>query len=170
LLPAALTVWATSLPGGHVYLFVDAAGLWLIVGLGWVAVVVALAGSDFGGLVRRFALGPIVLIAALAVAISGLPLSVRFALSRPALERLPDLGLSQEAMTQAGLYDIWGFEHTEFGYRFAVYDAPTVVWGFAYSPAGAPPGPDINSESLREGDDAYRHLDGAWYIWEYVFS
>ena len=110
----------------------------------------------------------------MAVAFSGVSLNARFAISRPAFERLPDLGLSYEASAPGGLFEVvCCFEQTDFGYRFGVSAGATSVWGFAYSPDGAPSGPDIDfpwTKHLREGDNGYRHLDGPWYIWEFLFS
>ena len=171
ILPGGVAILAASLPGGDFGLLVVASVLWLPVGLAWIAALVASRGQRhaLGRPQRSFALAPAVVVLTVALAISGLPLTARFAISRSALERLPDLGLSNDESASVGLYSVCCFERTDFGYRFGVSQGLNVVWGFAYSPNGPPAGPDIDS-GLREGDNAYRHLDGPWYIWELLVT
>ncbi len=66
------------------------------------------------------------------------------------------------------------YETTGYGYRLGVAYGVSVIWGFALSPNGPPPGPDIDSSflvtRLHEGESADRHLQDGWYIWEYVIT
>jgi hypothetical protein len=177
LIPAALTLAAASVPGFSISSAVMADALWAFLALGWVAAILVSRRprKDRGGPREpwSWAIAPAVLLLTGVVAASGLPLNVRFGLSRSAFEQLPNRGLSYDAGASAGLYEVCCFERTDFGYQFGVSEGLNVVWGFAFSPDGAPPGPDIDSGgviSLQEGENAYRHLDGPWYIWEFAFT
>ena len=177
LVPAVLTIAAASVPGFSISSALIADALWAFLALGWVGAILASRQRRNVGGGRRVpwsrANAPAVLLLTAVVVASGLPLNVRFGLSRSAFEQLPERGLSYDVGASAGLYEVCCFERTDFGYQFGVSEGPNVVWGFAFSPDGVPPGPDVDSgglTNLQEGDNAYRHLDGPWYIWEFLFT
>jgi hypothetical protein len=173
LVPGIATIIAGSMPGGDLWALLLAVALWFAVVVGWVG---AWVSSDMQRLKRfnrprrSWALAPIVLVLSCVVALSGFPLSARFALSRPAFERVPQLGLTDTDSAQVGLYELrCCFEKTDFGYRFVVSGDVDAVWGFAYSADSPPPGPEVDGGivvTTVEGEDVYRHLDGPWYVWE----
>ena len=150
------------------------AGLWLIVVLPWFAGLVTHYRNQ--GSRQRWGpwfLVPSILAVTSVVAAAGLPLAIRFELSRPAFEELDADPPGPDALRQVGLYRVCCYEATAFGYQFGVSEGPTTVWGFAYSPNAPPTGPDIDVgpvTHLQEGDYAYRHLSGPWYIWEFKYT
>jgi hypothetical protein len=177
LIPATLTIAAASVPGFSICSALLADALWAFLALGWIAAILVSQRSRKNRAGRwmpwSWAIAPAILLLTVIVAASGVPLNARFALSRPAFEQLPNRALSNEVTASAGMYEVCCFERTNFGYQFGVSEGLNVVWGFAFSPDGAPPGPDIDSggdTNLQEGDNAYRHLDGPWYIWEFLSS
>jgi hypothetical protein len=174
---AILSLWASSLPGGEApivtFLVVVAwaltASTWLVaLGRRW-----RKRNGPEDQPRASWLLVPAVTLVTLAVVVSGLPVRARFAMSLSGVEGLAARAPSYDVSSPAGLYEVCCFEHTDFGYRFGVSDTGLTVWGFAYSPNGPPPGPEIAdsfADTLAEGGNAYHHLDGPWYVWQFRYS
>lgn len=180
LVACLLSLWASSVPGGEGSVSVVsvlpllALMVWAVVALLWLVALARSRGEGSGLAWRGWLIVPALALTTVAVVSADLPVRTRFAISLPAIERFASSTPSAEATTSAGLYQVCCFERTDFGYRFSVSDTGFTSWGFAYSPDGPPPGPEIAPyffvDGLSEGADAYRHLQGPWYVWEYRYS
>jgi hypothetical protein len=161
-----LSVFGTSTPGGETLILLIATMLWVVAGISWLVAVWSLREDDAPAKRSRW------LTAAPAILL--LTLVARFELSRAALESVETTNPTYDDTSDAGLYKVCCFERTDFGYRIGVSEGFNVIWGFAYSPDGRPPGPDISAEplgpSLQEGEIGYRHLKGPWYVFEFAYT
>jgi hypothetical protein len=163
------------MPGGHL-------GLSIVAAIGWITLVIAIWLQDTSS--RRgehrhhasaslWAIPVSVALVTVVVILLGVPLSMRFSLSRPAFERLVAAPPPEDTAVGASLYEVLSVASTGYGYTFDISSDLTTVWGFAYSPGGRPEGPDIDSgpiTHLNEGDIAYRHLEGPWYTFEFRYT
>jgi hypothetical protein len=169
LLAAALALISSSTPGGSWNVELAAGGLWVVVGVAWLvsALLSQLPGRRATHGLLGWLIVPAIALVTFGLIGTSLPLRLRFEASRSGFEALVANPAGAHAGVAAGLYRVSYAEPTSFGYRFAVEDGIGTEQGFAYSPNGPPPGPDIDTVA-HEGDEGYRHLDGPWYI--YVFK
>jgi hypothetical protein len=168
-LGSLIAVLGASVPGGQLTAELLFTLIWFGAGLVWVVAVVVWRRRY-----RRWTpiwwLVPVAIAVGVALASTDLPLRLRFALSRSALEAVVSGGKVNGGPVDAGLYHVGYFEKTEFGYHLQVSSDFLTEWGFAYSPGGPPPGPDIDVPTYGEGQSSYRHFDGPWYLWQYRVS
>jgi hypothetical protein len=166
-LGTVLWLESASTPDGSFGSLVTGAIVWLVVALAWLVlfdVRLTRKPRPTGRALVAWLVVPALAIGTLTLGNTDLPILARFAASRPAIEALGTNPPDYDANVLAGLYQVCCFERTEYGYRLGVGYGAFTLAGFAYSPDGPPPGPDI-STYLEEGHSGYRHLDGPWYIW-----
>jgi hypothetical protein len=167
-------LWSVGVPGdGYGLLFLVAVVVLVVSGVVWLLRLIR-AWWRGSGWSWWFVVGPVwVLILGLLIA-AGVPLTVRWEISRPWFEAqvadLPPVTFSDSEDWQGrdvppvvGLYRIESLDQAPAGVIF--YEATGSSWfdnaGFAYLPAGP-------QQSLATGwfeDPQFRHLGGRWYAW-----
>ncbi|MFI9596983.1 hypothetical protein [Nonomuraea sp. NPDC052265] len=162
----------SSMPGGGSFMLLLAGlALAVVTVVVWVArfTVALLRSEGRPGLRRhwvRWLAAPLMGVTVIALVFTGVPFSVRFALSEAGLEEFArtvaaEAGSVRHDDRWVGLYPLTSIERIEGGARFLVSDTGLLdMYGFAWSPGGEPP---------EESHTGYTHLEGPWYVWEARF-
>jgi hypothetical protein len=120
---------------------------------------IPITGSRAAG--RRWTTMPVVILLCAFLIDSGVPLHIRFWISRPAMDRLAQeimqlpLGGSKWPNQNVGLYRTYRIDRLEGGMRFLVTYKFSGCGGFAYLTDQAPA--SVRTE--------YEHYSGPWYLW-----
>ena len=159
---AAFTLWSLSVPGVDFFSAAVAALVWLAFG---VLLLVRIGRLLAQPPVRRdlLALWTCALFVGLLVfsaGVSDVPLEVRFALSKEAMNDVALAVISGErdpgTIDRIGLWNVDDVERVAGGMQFRVREAGFLSsTGFAYRADGLPP----------SGEDSYRYYRAGWYIW-----
>jgi hypothetical protein len=178
------TVFAQSSPGGSAVGFAAAVGWSVVIAL-WILAAAGARRSHAGRPSLAWAGVAVIAVVTSALVVANAPLALRFALGRSEMDAFATQvqsgalnsdefgsirGGSSDIIKDVGPYSVCCLDRTDFGFTVVVSSDPTTLWGFAYSSNGSPEGPDIDVgflSHLEEGDNAYRHIDGPWYVWEY---
>jgi hypothetical protein len=161
------TLYAFSIPSPFNGWYVSML-LWAATALAWLALVVRTLWRSRPLRVRAatpWLPAPLLLALAITLVAVDAPFQAPFRLSRGAMDatarrviRDPAAG---EHIHRIGLFEVWQVERVPGGMRFFIKDSGFVDFGgLAYSPNGAPRGPDIAG---------YEHLDGPWWVWWFDF-
>ena len=150
LVPAGLLLLAVSVPGGDIRMLLLAAVLWLLDGLLW-ARGIARSRAVWTDARRwgAWIIAPAILAVSCAVAFTGLPLSARFEMSRPAFERLATQPPGPDDLESVGLYRVCCFATTDFGYQFGVNDGVLITWASPTAPTAHRPDQTSTSDRGR---------------------
>ncbi|MCK6445598.1 MAG: hypothetical protein L6Q99_04335 [Planctomycetes bacterium] len=180
---ALVAVHSLSVPGWDPLLlgFV-APALLVMLAIWFVVVLLGLVQARLDGRWRdtwreqrvRWCVPPVLVVGLVVVAWFGVPLRVRFELSRSELDALAEHARHERALVDAeleawqpgevhfvGTYPVTRIETFDGGVRFLVARAGFVdAFGFAYSERGVPP---------NLSGDEYERLAGEWYVWRWIF-
>lgn len=165
-------LWSVSLPGFGYTLFLVAVVVLAVTGVLWLLRLIR-AWRRGSGWSWWFAVGPVWVLMLGLLIVAGVPLTVRWEISRPWFEAqvagLPLVTFSdsedwhgRDVPPVVGLYRIVSLDQAPAGVIF--YEANGSLFddaGFAYLPAGL-------QQSLETGsfeNPQFRHLGGRWYAW-----
>ncbi|NRQ31459.1 hypothetical protein HII36_06335 [Nonomuraea sp. NN258] len=159
LVPASL--WATSLPGTDFGLVMLLGPAWLVFVPVWAALFIFTFVGRWGCLRRewpRWTVAPLAVVLAGALIQWGVPVQVRFELSRAALDRFATSvarGAPPPDGGWIGLYPVLSAERVPGGASFTIEGAGGFLeaYGLVWKPGGG-----LNP-------DDHRRIDGDWYVW-----
>lgn len=156
----ALTVVAYAGPGRFLTAWLACAAVWIGLGLSAVARVgLTLAQHGWRGFgartAARWATVAAVAVLTAGAVFAGVPVRAGLQLAKPDMIAFAE---GADATSRVGPYPVERAERLPGGGARFLIDGTGLLdaSGFAYVPGGAPP---------VIGEDGYRHLDGAWYIW-----
>jgi hypothetical protein len=165
-------LWSVSVPGFGYSLFLFAVVMLAVTAVLWLLRLIR-AWRRGSGWSWWFAMGPVWVVMLGLLIVAGVPLTVRWEISRPWFDAqvadLPPVTFSdsddwhgRDVPPVVGLYRIVSIEQAPAGVIF--YEATGSLFddaGFAYLPAG--PQPSLATGSFE--DPQFRHLGGHWYAW-----
>lgn len=170
-IPLAAYLWSRSFPGIAVGMWGISVAATSLLGLGWLAWLVVWSRRATRRDARRWWIAPSLVIAAVVLATSSVPLKLRFDLARSEfdsiVEDLPPAGSLDDwapldVPDRVGSYDItFGYQ---VGNNVVLYEEHGSLFnnaGFAYLPDG----PDDRLSSGSFEAPRFRSLGGDWYAW-----
>ncbi len=163
-------LWGASYPAAHIGFVVLALLIWMALAAIWGLRALFLLGCSLSRRFepvtrsRRFLYGPGIVIVASVIALSSVPLQLRFGVSRPFLtEAAADVSIGKEVVNEpVGLYQIASIEVRAGSSIFTEADGGFLSQGgFAHLPNG-PAVPELHEwvDEVR-----LRPLAGNWYSW-----